>query len=53
MDKLTLELGVFHPSENFLINGKNKVENAVEIYNKFFSKDATNDIENYIIKEIL
>lgn len=53
VDKLTLELGVFHPSENFLINGKNKVENAVEIYNKFFSKDATNDIENYIIKEIL
>tara|TARA_R110000751_G_scaffold92044_2_gene180293 strand:- start:5819 stop:6556 length:738 start_codon:yes stop_codon:yes gene_type:complete len=53
VDKLTLELGIFYPSEHFLLNGKEKVEKAIEVYNKFYSKDATEDIENYIIKEIL
>jgi|TARA_R110000824_G_scaffold31328_1_gene102016 hypothetical protein len=53
VDKLTLELGIFYPSEHFLINGKEKVEKAIEVYKKFYSKDATEDIENYIIKEIL
>tara|TARA_R100000664_G_C2723645_1_gene116290 strand:+ start:209 stop:946 length:738 start_codon:yes stop_codon:yes gene_type:complete len=53
VDKLTLELGIFYPSEKFLMDGKYKVEQAVEIYNKFFSNEATEDIENYIIKETL
>ena len=53
VDKLTLELGVYHPSETFLMYGKEKVERAIEVYNKFYSKDAKEDIENYIIKEIL
>jgi hypothetical protein len=53
VDKLTLELGIYHPSETFLMYGKEKVERAIEVYNKFYSKDATEDVENYIIKEIL
>tara|TARA_R100000773_G_C4220790_1_gene119530 strand:+ start:844 stop:1581 length:738 start_codon:yes stop_codon:yes gene_type:complete len=53
VDKLTLELGIFEPSDNFLNNGKEKVEKAVEVYNKFFSEDAEENIENYIIKELL
>jgi len=53
VDKLTLELGIYHPSQTFLEYGKDKVERAIEVYNKFYSKDATEDIENYIIKEIL
>jgi hypothetical protein len=53
VDKLTLELGVFYPSIKFLENGKEKVERAVEVYNKFFSENAEEDIETYIIKETL
>tara|TARA_B100001094_G_C18191246_1_gene807398 strand:+ start:605 stop:1339 length:735 start_codon:yes stop_codon:yes gene_type:complete len=53
VDKSTLELGIYHPSQTFLTNGKEKVEKAIEVFNKFYSKDAKEDIENYIIKEIL
>jgi hypothetical protein len=53
VDKLTLQLGIFHPSKEFVLGGKEKVEKATEVYNKFYRKDATEDIENYIIKEIL
>ena len=53
VDKTTFELGIYHPSQAFLMGGKEKVEKAIEVYNKFYSKDAEEDIENYIIKEIL
>jgi len=53
VDKLTYELGIYYPSETFLNYGKEKVERAVEVYNKFFSEEATEDIETYIIKETL
>ena len=53
VDKMTYELGIYHPSETFLKYGKEKVERAIEVYNQFYSKDAKEDIENYIIKEIL
>ena len=53
VDKLTYELGIYYPSETFLSYGKEKVERAIEVYNKFFSKDAKEDIETYIIKETL
>ena len=53
VDKTTFELGIYHPSHAFLDYGKSKVERAIEIYNKFYSNEAKEDIENYIIKEIL
>lgn len=53
VDKLTYELGVYYPSETFLSYGKEKVEKAIEVYNKFFKEDAEEDIETYIIKETL
>lgn len=53
VDKLTFELGIYHPSHAFLDYGKTKVERAIEVYNKFYSNEAKEDIENYIIKEIL
>tara|TARA_R110002020_G_scaffold83781_2_gene208080 strand:+ start:3275 stop:4012 length:738 start_codon:yes stop_codon:yes gene_type:complete len=53
VDKLTYELGIYHPTQTFLEYGKSKVEKAVEIYNQFYSKDAEEDIETYIIKELL
>ena len=53
VDKTTFELGIYHPSETFLMNGKEKVERAIEVYNKFYGENAKEDIENYIIKETL
>jgi len=53
VDKTTFELGIYHPSQSFLMGGREKVEKAIEVYNKFYSKDAEEDIENYIIREVL
>ena len=53
VDKLTYELGVYYPSETFLSYGKDKVERAIEVYNKFFTNESTEDIETYVIKETL
>tara|TARA_R100000808_G_C2154151_1_gene164944 strand:+ start:2239 stop:2976 length:738 start_codon:yes stop_codon:yes gene_type:complete len=53
VDKLTYELGIYYPSETFLSYGKQKVEKAIEVYNKFFKEDAEENIETYIIKETL
>jgi hypothetical protein len=51
--KKSHRLGVFEPSEDFVLGGRDKVMRAVEVYNKFFSKDATEDINNYFIRESL
>lgn len=53
VDKMTFELGIYYPSETFLQYGKEKVEKAIQVYNKFYIKDAKEDIESYIIKETL
>jgi hypothetical protein len=51
--KKSHRLGIFEPSEEFILNGKDKVLRAVEVYKKFFSKDNTEDINNFIVKETL
>ena len=53
VDKMTYELGIYHPGKTFLDYGKEKVERAIDIYNKFYSDGATESIEEYVIKEIL
>jgi len=53
VDKESGVLGIFHTSEEFLESGKRKVEEAVNVYNKYFSKNATDDVENYCINETL
>lgn len=53
IDKSTFELGIFHPSESFLMGGKDKVEMAIDVYNKFFGENATENIDSYITREIL
>ena len=53
IDKQSFQLGIYDCSANFIEGGKNKVEKATEIYNKFFSNDKSHDINNYIHKEIL
>jgi len=51
--KKSHRLGVFHPSEDFVMGGKNKVEKACEVYEKFFGKNKTEEINNYFVEEVL
>jgi len=53
VDKNTLQLGVYIPTEDFLKNGQEKAENAIFIYNTFFSENSTEDINQHIIYETL
>ena len=53
IDKQSFQLGIYDCSPNFIEGGKNKVEKATEVYNKFFSNEKTHNIHNYIHKEIL
>jgi len=53
IDKSSLRVGIFVPSDEFLSSGENKVEYAVNIYNKFFSKKAKWDIKQHIHYETL
>lgn len=51
--KKSHRLGVFEPSEDFILGGRDKVQRAVAVYNQFFGPNATDDINNYFIKEVL
>jgi len=48
IDKKTSMLKISHATEETLLRGRDKVLQAVDIYNKFFSKDAEDDISQYI-----
>ena len=53
IDKETAQLGVFRPSESFVANGEAKVERAIQVYQKYFGPNATEDIVNHFINEQL
>lgn len=53
IDKTSGQLGIFRPSENFIKNGETKVIRALEVWNKYFGANATEDIENHYIDETL
>jgi hypothetical protein len=53
IDKITGQLGIFRPSENFIRNGEAKVVKAIEVYNKYFAIDRSDDLANYYIDETL
>jgi hypothetical protein len=53
VDKLSLQLGIFYPSENFLSYGKEKIERALEVYNTYFAEGSIVDIDDYVHKETL
>lgn len=46
-------LGIFAPGEDFLEQGRIKVLSAIEVWRKFYSPEAWEDINNYIIEEEL
>lgn len=53
VDKSSKQLGIYKPSQEFVDRGEQKVLKAIEIYNKFFSKKATEDINEFYVQDIL
>lgn len=53
IDKSTFQLAIFKPTEEFIERGKEKVENAVFIYNTYFSKDSIENINQFVLHETL
>lgn len=53
VDKTTGELGIFDVTDEFLDGGEGKVYRAVEVYNKFFGENATDDVNEYIVRDYL
>jgi hypothetical protein len=53
IDKGTGVLGIFKPTPEFVEGGEIKVGKAIEIYNKYFGANPTDDIVNYYIDSFL
>jgi len=53
IDKTTGRMGMYEPSQDFILRGRDKVERAIEVHDKFFGPDATHNIETFYIKETL
>jgi len=53
IDKNTLLMGIFSPSEEFVERGKDKVYRAIKVYERFFAKDAPDDVQDFFIEETL
>lgn len=49
IDKETEQLGIFRPTTPFLESGEQKVMRAIEVYNKYFGPNASDNIANYYI----
>ena len=47
LDKGSLDIGIFNCSEEFYYRGEEKVQKALDLYNKFFIKGA--DLDNYCL----
>ena len=47
IDKGSLDIGIFNCSEEFYFRGEEKVEKALDLYNKFFIEGA--DLDNYCL----
>lgn len=53
IDKKTHLMGRFECSEEFYQSGREKVMNALDVYYRFFGKDATETIESSYIEQVL
>jgi len=53
IDKKTGRMGMYETSEDFILRGREKVERALEVYDKFFGANATESIETFYIQETL
>jgi len=53
VDKTSKMLGIYRPTEEFVKRGEEKVIRAIEVYNKFFGENPTENIEYYYVDELL
>lgn len=53
VDKATAQLGIFRPTEEFVRGGEVKVIRAVEVYQKYYGANPTDDIVNHYIEDTL
>tara|TARA_R110000764_G_scaffold34575_2_gene77104 strand:+ start:2522 stop:3292 length:771 start_codon:yes stop_codon:yes gene_type:complete len=53
IDKRNARLKICDCSDSFINRGREKVERAIDVYHKFFSDEATEDIYSHIYKETL
>ena len=53
IDKTNNMLGIFRPTEEFIRGGAEKVRRAVDVYNKFFGDNATEDINYFYVEDYL
>ena len=53
VDKLSQQLGIYTPTENFILGGEQKVVKAIEIHRKYFGGNPTDNINNHFIEEDL
>lgn len=53
IDKTTGILGIYRPTDEFVKGGEYKVSKAIEMFNKYFGPNPTDDIDNYFIDEFL
>lgn len=51
--KETLQTGAFTCSDDFIESGRRKVERAVDVYKRFFGKEAKEDIRSYYLVDEL
>jgi hypothetical protein len=53
VEKESNRTGIYECSDEFLDRGREKVYRAIEVYNKFFGPNATDNIHQYYINQIL
>lgn len=53
IDKDTMQMKRFKCSDEFLESGRRKVERAVNVWQRFFGPDATDDVKQYVMEEVL
>lgn len=53
IDKDTLQMKRFKCSDEFLESGMRKVERAVRVWKRFFAPDSKEDIQQYVMDEVL
>lgn len=53
IDKLTSQLGIFRPSDDFVSSGEHKVAKALKVYRRYYGENPTDNIANYFINEML
>ena len=53
IDKTSQMVGIFETNKSFLESGEEKVYKAIDVYQKFYGDNPTEDIEQYILYDLL